>query len=150
MLLQTLNPSANPSSTPTRVPSRSPTRAPSMKPSDSPITSSPSPAPSPKPTDDPVSSVTKYCGCDSCTQQVWDTLVMDAAGTYSCGERITWLQTQGYDEIGACVKVAGEIFSDGSCWTECHPHSIAAVTFSLVSSMKMVSDGLSFSSSITL
>ena len=45
---------------------------------------------------------------------------MDAAGTYSCGERITWLQTQGYDEVGACVKVAGETFSDGSC-TVCDP-----------------------------
>lgn len=45
---------------------------------------------------------------------------MDTAGTYSCGERITWLQTQGYDEVGACVKVAGETFSDGSC-TVCDP-----------------------------
>ena len=46
-----------------------------------------------------------YCGSNSCTQQVWDAL----AGDYSCGSRISWLQSaQGYSESGACAAVASE------------------------------------------
>lgn len=59
------------------------------------------PAPTPKPT---VPPTVTYCGCDSCTQGVWDTL----AGAYSCGARISWLQTQSYTEAGACEKVSRE------------------------------------------
>ena len=47
------------------------------------------------------------CGCSTCTRNVLDTL----AGNYSCGDRINWLQrVDGYSEIDACKKVAGEEF----------------------------------------
>ena len=60
--------------------------------------------PSPRPTKKPTNGVT-YCGSESCTQQVWDTL----AGDYSCGARISWLQSaQGESESAACAKVASE------------------------------------------
>ena len=49
-----------------------------------------------------------YCGCKLCTQTVWDTIATDAGGSYSCGSRITWLQTQGKSEADACQKVASE------------------------------------------
>ncbi|KAL3801331.1 hypothetical protein HJC23_006941 [Cyclotella cryptica] len=59
-----------------------------------------------------------YCGCNSCTQAVWDTLVTDAGGSYSCGSRITWLQTvQGYSGASACQKVANEFPSVCRCDT---------------------------------
>ena len=48
-----------------------------------------------QPTNQPTKSPTNqvaYCGCDSCTQQVWDTIATDSSGSYSCGARVTWLQ----------------------------------------------------------
>ena len=50
-----------------------------------------------------------YCGCHSCTQEVWDIIATDNGGSYSCGARISWLQSaQGHSEVGACEKVASE------------------------------------------
>lgn len=52
---------------------------------------------------------TSYCGCASCTQNVWDTLASDGSGTFSCGGRISWLQSaQDYNEADACEKVSNE------------------------------------------
>ena len=60
--------------------------------------------------------VSAYCGCDStCTDDVWNTLATDASGSYTCGGRITWLQTdRGYNERDACIRVANE-FPNGPC-----------------------------------
>jgi len=50
-----------------------------------------------------------YCGCESCTESVWNTIATDADGSYSCGARIEWLQSvQGYSETSACTKVFTE------------------------------------------
>ena len=47
-----------------------------------------------------------YCGCKSCTEAVWNTIVTDAAGSYSCGARIELLQSaEGYSEASACTQV---------------------------------------------
>ena len=55
-----------------------------------------------------VNQVT-YCGCDSCDQEVWDTMATDNGGTFSCGGRISWLQSdRGYSENEACAHVASE------------------------------------------
>ena len=68
----------------------------------------------PQPTNQPTTSPSSpnpgnYCGCSSCSQQVWDTMVTDNDGTYSCGGRITWLQSaQSYSEESACAKVESE------------------------------------------
>jgi len=62
--------------------------------------------PSKKPTAPPTVT---YCGCDSCTQEVWDRIATDNGGSYSCGARISWLQSaEGYSEAGACEMVASE------------------------------------------
>ena len=56
----------------------------------------------------PPQATATYCGCRLCTQTVWDTIATDAGGSYSCGARISWLQTQGSSEAAACQKVASE------------------------------------------
>ena len=64
---------------------------------------------------------TTYCGCDSCDQDVWDTVATASDGSYSCGARINWMQTvMGFDEEGACTKVSSE-FIDGPCGPVCDP-----------------------------
>merc|ERR1712085_98671 len=108
-------PTMSSSASPTVDPTYSPTSHPSSSPSGNPTTSVPSKVPitlSPSSQD-----ATSYCGCDSCTQEVWDSI---AAG-YSCGARIAWLQSsEGYNEADACSAVASE-FPDlclcdlGSC-----------------------------------
>ena len=61
------------------------------------------------------------CGCDSCTQEVWDSPATNSDGSFTCGGRINWLQkNQDYDEAGACVKVSDE-FIDGPCGPMCNP-----------------------------
>ncbi|KAL7534117.1 hypothetical protein ACHAWF_008469 [Thalassiosira exigua] len=64
---------------------------------------SPSPTPpSPSPPSD------EKCGCQSCTQ-AWDAAASDSSGSYSCGDRITYLKNNmGYPEDYACAKVASE------------------------------------------
>ena len=72
------------------------------------------------PTQPPIPKAT-YCGCDSCTQEVWDTLATNSDGSFTCGGRINWLQTAlGYDEASACAKVSDE-FIDGPCGPLCDP-----------------------------
>lgn len=72
------------------------------------------------PTKPPTPSVT-YCGCDSCTQEVYDSPATDSGGTFTCGARINWLRTvRGYDESRACAKISDE-FVDGPCGPHCHP-----------------------------
>ena len=88
-----------------------------------PPTLPPTSPPTMKPTASPVVT---YCGCDSCTKQVWDTVATDNDGTFSCGSRITWLQnSQGYSEDAACEKVSNE-FPD-LCL--CNPVSCSANIF---------------------
>ena len=65
------------------------------------------PAPTPPPTPPPVDA-NAYCAINLCTQEVWDTVATDGGGSYNCGSRITWLQTQGYNEADACVFVASK------------------------------------------
>ena len=64
-------------------------------------------APTRKPTisNTPFETPTRsFCGCVSCTQEIWDTLATDSSGTFTCGDRITWLQkAEGYDEASACT-----------------------------------------------
>ena len=55
---------------------------------------------------------TTFCGCSTCTQQVWDTF----AGDYTCGARISWLQTaRGQSESEACSNVDTEFPSTCFC-----------------------------------
>lgn len=57
----------------------------------------------------PPSNQATYCGYSSCTQQVWDAMATDGTGSYSCGSRISWLQSnEGDSEAVACEKVASE------------------------------------------
>ncbi|KAL7544670.1 hypothetical protein ACHAWF_009600 [Thalassiosira exigua] len=70
-------------------------------------------------------SSAQYCGCSSCTEAIWTTPSTDASGTYPCGDRIQWLQTElGYDETAACVKVSGEEFPDRPCGPVCNPEAV--------------------------
>jgi len=57
----------------------------------------------------PTPPETTYCGVDCCTEDVWNTLATDSDGTYTCGDRIKWLQSnRGYEESEACAKVSLE------------------------------------------
>lgn len=57
----------------------------------------------------PTANGRVHCGCAACTQDVWDANATDAGGSYSCGSRIEWLQTQqGYEVEEACATVASE------------------------------------------
>jgi len=86
----------------------------------------PTAPPSKKPTAPPVVT---YCGCDSCTQDIWDTMATDTnGGSYNCGSRITWLQSsQGYSEVAACEKVSDEF--PGLCGPFCNPTSCSSANF---------------------
>lgn len=91
------------------------------------------------PTLAPTPSPPVYCGCDSCSQEIWDSLASDLDGSYTCGARISWLQTQGYDEIGACTKISRDEFPDGPCGPACDPTKCNAVTGApMISSPTMV------------
>ena len=62
-----------------------------------------------------------YCGCNSCTEDVWNSIATDSAGSYTCGDRINWLQTvMSYSEVDACTKVSDEFFN-GPCGPVCDP-----------------------------
>lgn len=69
---------------------------------------------------------TPRCGCEAC-EAVWDVL----AGDYTCGSRITWLQTSKLagarlSEEGACTKVSREEFPE-QCFA-CDPEFCVAST----------------------
>lgn len=73
------------------------------------------------PTDDPAG--TNLCGCETCTQQVWDSPADDYNGNFSCGSRIEWLQSEnGLTEFDACVRVSGAEFPKGPCGPNCNPY----------------------------
>ena len=76
------------------------------------------------PTQPPTPEAT-HCGCDSCTQSVWDSVATDSDGSFTCGARANWLETVvGYDEAGACSKISFE-FIDGPCGPACDPAQCA-------------------------
>jgi hypothetical protein len=63
-----------------------------------------------------------YCGNPLCTQAVWDAI----ADGYSCGARITWLQThEGKTGSAACKKVASEFPGICTCAPPESPSSLA-------------------------
>ena len=100
-------PSKSPTESPTEDPTEDPTYAPTDQPSSSPSRNPANSIPSKIPTTSSPTAQdgTSYCGCSSCTQEVWDRV---AAG-YSCGDRILWLQrNQGHSEAEACSTVASE------------------------------------------
>ena len=67
-----------------------------------------------------------YCGCNSCTEDVWNSIATDSAGSYTCGDRINWLQTaMSYSGADACAKVSDE-FLDGPCGPVCDPSKCTA------------------------
>lgn len=71
-----------------------------------------------------ISVLITYCGCSACTQAVWNSPAVDAAGSFTCGARITWLQSPeggSLSEYNACQRVAGEEFSNGPCGPYCDP-----------------------------
>jgi beta-glucanase (GH16 family) len=79
------------------------------------------------PTSSPVSSINpsnNFCGCSSCTKEVWDAIASDSAGNFTCGGRITWLQSSAggsMSEFDACRQIAGQEFMDGPCGPYCNP-----------------------------
>ena len=81
-------------------------------PTKQPITPSPIIPTTEGPTKQPITlppDEKSYCGCNLCTQYIWDTLATDDSGSFSCGGRITWLRnSQGYSEDASCEKVSNE------------------------------------------
>ena len=113
-----------PSQTPSREPSQHPTTSSptdqlSSRPSIHPTTSKPTKAPTLKPS---PSQEVSYCGCSTCTNTIWNTHVTDGAGTFTCGQRISWLQsTDGglKTEYESCKQVGEEFPS--YCGPACNP-----------------------------
>jgi len=117
----TVPPSKNPTARPSSHPSNRPTKLPSTEPSKLPTSLPTNPQPTKQPTRAP-SNQAIYCGCESCNQQVWDTIATDSSGSYSCGARISWLQNaRGQSESEACRHVTSEF--PGLCL--CDPTSCA-------------------------
>jgi len=99
---------------PTSAPTPNPTTTkPTKSPSD--VTPSPTPPPTPPPTEQ------FFCGCDSCTTDVWDYTACNGNECYTCGSRISFLQTT-YDntEEQACTQVSNE-FPNNECGPACSP-----------------------------
>jgi len=74
-----------------------------------------------------TNALAEHCGCESCTEEVWNSYATDSDGSYTCGDRIIWLQTMGYSEIDACAKVSDE-FIDGPCGPVCDPSKCTSPT----------------------
>ena len=71
-----------------------------------------------------MASDKSYCGCKLCTQEVWDTVATDSSGSFSCGDRIKWLQnTQEMSYRDACILVSNIEFPNGLCGPYCDPTS---------------------------
>jgi hypothetical protein len=97
----------SPSLTPTYKPTVPSTASPTYKPTK---------VPTSQPTMLPSSVPPAPCGCDMCTEEVLNTM----AGSYSCGDRINWLQSPGggsKTEEDACIQIGRDEFSSqcGSC-----------------------------------
>jgi len=99
---------------PSPPPSAPPTMSPSPPRPSLPPPSPSTPSPSPPPSKPPASGVCKQA---SCTSEVLGML----AGEYTCGDRISWLQTfagGSFSEDSACSRVAGEFPEEcGGCAT---------------------------------
>jgi len=91
-------------------------------------TRAPTPNPTLAPTKAPIATSTLRCGCDKCTEVVWNTLVVNVGGEFSCGDRITFMEesdeatlisvgitTGPYDEAGACRYVNDEFPTICTC-----------------------------------
>ena len=60
-----------------------------------------------------------FCGCDTCTQEVWDSET--GWGHHTCGRMITALQTRwSFEEARAC-KYMGREYPDSPCGQFCDP-----------------------------
>ena len=121
----TFSPTPSPTFSPTKSPTSSPTSSPTISPTLSP-TSAPTSAPTFPPSPLPTESSPNHCGCDRCTEQVWNTL----ADGHKCGDRISYIRdsdestlisigitTGPFDEEGACKFVTDE-FPD-VCTCDC-------------------------------
>ena len=69
-----------------------------------------------------IGSTQAYCGCNTCTQNIWDTIATDDGGSFSCGSRITWAQNElGQSEEDACSLVTSEFPDLCRCNPSCEP-----------------------------
>ena len=113
-------PSHEPSPLPSQHPSTSPTPQPSSSPSSSPTnvpTSKPTETPTNAPSEVPTQEPTSYCGCASCTQEIWDTLACDdnLGGCHTCGSRISWVESNNGGNTNEACTTVSEQFSSGPC-----------------------------------
>lgn len=78
--------------------------------------------PSPMTTLTLAPSMSLKCGCETCTNKVWEKM----AGDHTCGDRIEWLvnSAQSLLELDACRKVSDEFPS--ICGPSCHPEKCDA------------------------
>mmetsp|Transcript_13829 Transcript_13829/g.30103 ORF Transcript_13829/g.30103 Transcript_13829/m.30103 type:complete len:663 (+) Transcript_13829:191-2179(+) len=100
-------------SDPTSVPTSNPTTA---EPTKSPSAVTPSPT-TPSPTEQ------FFCGCSACTTDVWNSNACNGSECYTCGSRISWLQSAdggSKTEVDACTQVSSE-FSNDECGPACNP-----------------------------
>lgn len=62
-----------------------------------------------------------HCGCIECTDEVWNTYVVDFNGNFTCGERIIYVRDElENSEEAACERVAGREFPI-RCGRACNP-----------------------------
>ena len=98
----------------TEPPTNSPTEEPTVRATQAPTTEPPTSTP----IEEQTVKTTSRCGCEQCTDAVWNTIVTDAGGSYSCGSRIDWMKSsQEYDESQACSYVSAEF--PGVCTCTC-------------------------------
>ena len=72
----------------------------------------------PAPTPTPPTTSLKHCGCQQCTDEVFNSM----AGGFTCKARIEWLQSaKGYSEYDACKTVGGDEFP--TICGKCDPRS---------------------------
>eukprot|EP00804_Cyclotella_cryptica_P003673 CCRYP_016563-RD/>CCRYP_016563-RD protein AED:0.38 eAED:0.41 QI:0/0.33/0/1/0.33/0.5/4/0/481 len=70
----------------------------------------------------PVRGLEFFCGCPSCTIDIWNADACNDAlgGCFSCGARIEYLQSIGQTEQQACSTVSVQ-FPGGPCGPVCNP-----------------------------
>mmetsp|Transcript_10574 Transcript_10574/g.22759 ORF Transcript_10574/g.22759 Transcript_10574/m.22759 type:complete len:688 (+) Transcript_10574:124-2187(+) len=94
---------------PTPAPTNEPT---APEPTKSPSDVTPSPTPSP--------TKQSFCGCPSCTTEVWNHVACNGNECYPCGSRINYLMSTGQSEQDACTNVSNE-FPNYECGPACNP-----------------------------
>ena len=91
------------------LPSRSPS---TPSPTSSPVQRQRTHLPTKRPSVTSQNNEETFCECTTCTKSVWNTLATDNDGSYSCGARISWLQSalprEYPDEPSACLRVSNE------------------------------------------